>query len=154
MAGHLGGHRNNTQSYSSPGKVVFLPHSPNESTITPKIVSLGPIKKIVSNFSFLELRGFPVVDFIQCQNNRQTWTKIIVIFFSFKHQGIFQNISMTKLLKNLLLGALSTKRKKIQTPLGGTADKNPPASAEDTGLIPFLGRFHMLQAAKPTHHNY
>ena len=68
-------------------------------------------------------------------------------FFSFKHQGIFQNISMTKLLKNLLLGALSTKRKKNPDSRGGAADKNPPASAEDTGLIPFLGRFHMLQSS-------
>ena len=54
---------------------------------------------------------------------------------------------MTKLLKNLLLGALSTKRKKNPDSLGGAADKNPPASAEDTGLIPFLGRFHMLQSS-------
>ena len=28
---------------------------------------------------------------------------------------------------------------------GGTVDKNPPASAGDTGLIPGLGSFHMPQ---------
>ena len=27
-------------------------------------------------------------------------------------------------------------------------DKNPPANAGDTGLIPALGRFHMLQKTK------
>ena len=27
----------------------------------------------------------------------------------------------------------------------GPVAKNPPASAEDMGLIPGLGRFHMLQ---------
>ena len=68
-------------------------------------------------------------------------------FFSFKHQGILQNISMTKLQKNLILGALSTKRKKNPDSLGGTVDKNPPTNAEDTGLIPFLGRFHTLQSS-------
>ena len=31
---------------------------------------------------------------------------------------------------------------------GGTVDKNPPANAGDTGLIPALGRFHMLQKTK------
>ena len=28
--------------------------------------------------------------------------------------------------------------------LGGSVIKNPPANAEDTGLIPGPGRFHML----------
>ena len=36
---------------------------------------------------------------------------------------------------------------------GGTVDRNPPASAGDTGSIPGLGRFHMPKAAKPVHHN-
>ena len=27
---------------------------------------------------------------------------------------------------------------------GGTVDKNPPANAGDMGLVPGLGRFHML----------
>ena len=30
--------------------------------------------------------------------------------------------------------------------LGGTVDKNLPANAEYVGLIPGLGRFHMLQS--------
>ena len=28
---------------------------------------------------------------------------------------------------------------------GGTVDRNPPAIAGDMGLIPGLGRFHVLQ---------
>ena len=32
--------------------------------------------------------------------------------------------------------------------LGGTADKNPPANAEDTGSISGPGIFHMLQTNK------
>ena len=31
---------------------------------------------------------------------------------------------------------------------GGAVDKNPPANAGDTGLIPGLGRFHMHRATK------
>ena len=31
---------------------------------------------------------------------------------------------------------------------GGTVDKNPPASAGNMGLIPGLGRFHMLWSNK------
>ena len=34
-----------------------------------------------------------------------------------------------------------------------TVDKNPPASAGDTGSVPGLGRLHMLWANKPVHHN-
>ena len=41
----------------------------------------------------------------------------------------------------------------IQEFLGGAADKNPPADAKDTGLIPGPGRFPMLGAVKPIHHN-
>ena len=37
---------------------------------------------------------------------------------------------------------------------GGLVVKNLPVNAEDTGSIPGLGRFHMLQATKPMHHNY
>ena len=29
---------------------------------------------------------------------------------------------------------------------GGTVDRNPPANAGDTGLIPGLGKFHKLQS--------
>ena len=32
---------------------------------------------------------------------------------------------------------------------GGPMVKNPPANAEDTGLIPGPGRFHMLQGKHP-----
>ena len=38
--------------------------------------------------------------------------------------------------------------------LGGTVDRNLPASVRDTGLIPDPGRFYMLQATKPVHHYY
>ena len=43
--------------------------------------------------------------------------------------------------------------------LGGPVIKNPPANAENTGSIPTLGRFHILQgnwarARKPMSHNY
>ena len=37
---------------------------------------------------------------------------------------------------------------------GGTADRNPPASAGDTGLIPDLKRFHVQRATKLAHCNY
>ena len=30
--------------------------------------------------------------------------------------------------------------------LGGTVDRNPPANAGDTGLIPGPGKFHKLQS--------
>ena len=40
-----------------------------------------------------------------------------------------------------------TIKKKIYRDFpGGTVDKNPPASAGDTGSIPGLGRFHLLQS--------
>ena len=32
--------------------------------------------------------------------------------------------------------------------------KNLPANAGDTGLIPGVGRSHMLLGNKPVHHNY
>ena len=38
---------------------------------------------------------------------------------------------------------------------GGAVDKNPPANAGDTGLIPGLGRFHMpAEQPSPVHLNY
>ena len=39
---------------------------------------------------------------------------------------------------------------------GGSGEKNPPASAGDTGLIPVgrEGRSHIQRAAGPVHHNY
>ena len=37
----------------------------------------------------------------------------------------------------------SSKRTQVMDFLGGIVDKNPPANAEDTGLTPGLGRFHM-----------
>ena len=36
---------------------------------------------------------------------------------------------------------------------GGTVDKNPPANAGNTVLIPDPGRFHMSLATKPVHQN-
>ena len=36
-------------------------------------------------------------------------------------------------------------RRDIQVFSGDPMDKNPPANAEDMGLIPDLGRFHMLK---------
>ena len=84
---------------------------PNESTM--KMVPLGPIKKKVSKFSFLELFGFPVVNFIQCQNNRQTYTIIIICFFK-TSRYISEHFSDKRfgLLKNPLPGVPSTKKKK------------------------------------------
>ena len=35
----------------------------------------------------------------------------------------------------------------------GALDRNPLASAGDTGLIPGLGRFHMLCESGPMYHN-
>ena len=37
----------------------------------------------------------------------------------------------------------SPTRKNVQDFPGGTVNKNPPASAGDTGLIPGPGRFHV-----------
>ena len=37
---------------------------------------------------------------------------------------------------------------------GGPVVKNPPANAGDMGLIPGLGRSHVLGATKPVCHNY
>ena len=37
---------------------------------------------------------------------------------------------------------------------GGSVVTNLLANAGDRGLIPGLGRFHMLGAAKPVRHNY
>ena len=37
---------------------------------------------------------------------------------------------------------------------GGSVVKDLPASSGDRGLIPGLGRYHVLGAAKPVHHNY
>ena len=37
----------------------------------------------------------------------------------------------------------SPTRKNVQYFPGGTVNKNPPASAGDTGLIPGPGRFHV-----------
>ena len=37
---------------------------------------------------------------------------------------------------------------------GGSVVKNPPANAREMGLIPGLGKSHMLGAAKSMCHNY
>ena len=46
-------------------------------------------------------------------------------------------------MKFNLLQALQSFNNSHQDFPGGTVDKNPPANAGDTGLIPGLGRFHM-----------
>ena len=43
-------------------------------------------------------------------------------------------------------------RRDIQDFSGDPVDKNPPANAEDMGLISDLGRFHMRGTIKPIHH--
>ena len=43
-------------------------------------------------------------------------------------------------------GSLLPQRRQAEHFPGGSVDKNPPAKAGDTGLIPRPGRFHMLRA--------
>ena len=54
---------------------------------------------------------------------------------------------MNEIISDVRMGSKSNKcpykRKAKDFPVG-TEDKNPPANAGDTGLIPGPGRFHML----------
>ena len=38
-----------------------------------------------------------------------------------------------------------TYKTEVEDSPGGTVDEKPPTSARDTGSIPVLGRFHVLQ---------
>ena len=46
------------------------------------------------------------------------------------------------------------KEKVFQGFPGGSVVQNLPAKARDRSSIPYLGRSHMLGAAKPVSHNY
>ena len=54
----------------------------------------------------------------------------------------------TALVLGSLRAMINFKNMRVQEFPGGPVVKNPPDKAADTGLIPDLGRFHMLRVSK------